>query len=750
MYRALGQLVYRRPGMIIGIWVGLAGVVAVCAPAPHRLRMSEPASMLPADSEFNRAMEVYGRAFPDQASRSQIVLIFERADGLRTSDRQVLGRLAGRLAALGEQTAEQWRVRSSSTHPLLRYRLDSPNGQAALILVDLDVNFMTHRASEAVAEVERVVREGLPVGLDFEVTGSAGIGRDYNYRSRIALERTTKVTILAVLIILVVVYRSLVGALVPLLSIGLSVYIAFGVLDFLALLGWSVSNAERTFTVVLLFGAGTNYALFWISRYHEELTRGRRRSKAAVDSTVHVAPAILASAGTTILGLMMLSAADMLLIHNAGKVLWMVLSISMLAATTLTPAMAVLLGSAFFWPARGERTTIGQRTLWPRVASEVVRRPVAVLIGGLIVLAVPAWASWTMPYRYDSFGEVAENSSSARGLKIARRNYAQGELFPTRFLVQSDELRGSSDQALAASNDLALRLRNIPSVSDVWHLGAPLGGRRNKVTDAFSKLPIAQEQAEPYYFSRADNMLLVEIMLRLPALSDQSARVFRGIQRVVETWAGDYFGQHHSYAVGQTAYIADIKAVADRDLNRIIGLVVAVIWLVVVVLIRRLWLSLFMLAATLLTFGTAMGLTHWLFVGLLGEQAIDYKVKVFVFVIIVAAGQDYNIFLITRVLEEARSYVRPEAVTRAIVVTGPVISSCGLIMAAALGSLVSSGLDLTKQLGFAFAAGILIDTFVVRPLLIPSFYLLVERGPAGPPGGAAGDRLEPPARPVPD
>jgi RND superfamily putative drug exporter len=152
-----------------------------------------------------------------------------------------------------------------------------------------------------------------------------------------------------------------------------------------------------------------------------------------------------------------------------------------------------------------------------------------------------------------------------------------------------------------------------------------------------------------------------------------------------------------------------------------------VIWLIVLACVRRFWLSVFMLAATLLTYAASLGLTEWVFVDLLGHPGIDYNIQIFVFVIIVAVGQDYNIFLVSRIRQEAQKFELGQAVARAVVVTGPVITSCGLIMAATLGSIATTDAGMMKQLGFALAVGILLDTFLVRPLLVPSFCLLTDR-----------------------
>ncbi len=757
MFRMLAQLVCRAPWICILLWIGMAVLTGLLAPDKDQLHLSEPASLLPPDSPLNTAMRFYAEAFPDQAARSRVVLVFERPTGITPDDRNFLKTLAQRLQREGRTGTEPWRVWSAETNPELGLRLNSADGQASMIVVGLDVNYITKRAAAVVEQVEKLARSELPLDLSLEVTGSAGIGREHNTRAQAALKRTTKVTITAVLIILALVYRSPLGALVPLVSIGISVFIAFRVLDFLALAGWSISEAERTFTVVLLFGAGTDYALFWISRYREELSGGRSRVGSAVDAMVRVGPAILASAGTTILGLTMLIWADMVIIHNSGKVLGIVLLIALLAAITLTPAVTILMGNAFFWPGSPASSfSVGQRHVWPKLAKDVVRRPYVVFFGGLFLIGLPAIRSANLAPKYDSFGEVPKGSSAERGLALAKAHFSEDELFSTRFLIESADFGSDARRARSASDELAARIAAVDGVSDVWHLGAPAGGRRGgELATLLNSLPggWARDQVAGHYFAEQKNVLQLEVMQQHPPLSPEAVAVFKAVQNTIDEWARQTLPMHIGtgsgalpmhigtsaragkeargplwsiHAVGLTPYIEDVKNLADADWARVIWLVIGVIWLIVVAVIRRVRLAIFMLVATLITYAAALGLTGWLFVDILGRSGVDYKVRILLFVVIVAVGQDYNIFLVTRMLEEIKSFDLNEAITRSVILTGPIISSCGLIMAATLGSLSSTGIDLTEQLGFACAVGILLDTFLVRPLLIPSFYLISE------------------------
>ncbi len=557
-------------------------------------------------------------------------------------------------------------------------------------------------------------------GLCLEITGEGGLGRDLSLATTRAYHRTTWVTVAAVLIILICVYRAPLAAFVPLISIGMSVYVALALLNRLAVSGWGVSNLERTFVVVLMFGSGTDYAMFWLARYREQSREGIG-VEAAAAATGGTGGAIAASAATTVIGLSMLLLADLSPTHNAGRALGLAIAISMAAALTLVPAVARLMGSPLFWPrviwAAGAETPSRQ---WGRLARAVVRHPSHILVGMAVLLFYPTWHGSRTPYRYDALGVVNSDSSAARGQRLAERHFSAEELFSWTFVLSSGpECSPTALDAYAAG--LAEACRRVDGVVDVWSLDKPFGSRP-------STSLVPQSWIRSYYVNDSLCSVRVEVMQPFPPLSDPAMDLCSRVTRSMEEWAGrNATADVRLHAVGLTPYILNIKALSDADQQRIMISVAAAIAVVVLIWVRRLGLTLIMVIATLVLYLATLAVTDWVFRAWLDGQALDWKIKLFLFVIMMAVGQDYNIFLVSRILEERRSRSAPEAALRAIVTTGPVISSCGLIMAATLGSIAATGLTFYQQLGFAFALGILLDTFVIRPVIVPACYLVGER-----------------------
>jgi len=759
MFQRLGGIVGQHPYRFIAAWSIVLVVCLLFSPDPERVSTAEPPTVLPAWAPSDRAFDILHRAFPNIAGRSRAVAIFERPGGLTGSDLEYLTDLARRLREHAQQY-EGWRVLAPADSPLHGQRLISTDGQCAMLVVLLDVNFTTHRASRLVDALESLMADGRPTDLRWEITGTAGLGRDYALVAERALDRTTRVTVTLVFIILALVYRAPLAALVPLLSITASVVIALKVLDYLALLGWDVSTREKLFTVVLLYGAGTDYAMFWISRYREELSAGSGAKAAAGVAMGTTGPAILAGAGTTILGLMSMIVAELVPVHNAGRIMGIVLVIGLLAATTLAPALALAMGRGLFWPTRPSRQAeIGLRRFWMTLAAFVVRRPAVMMLSGLVVMIPPMWTAWRLQFHYDTLAELPPDSSADRGARIAEGHFPAGQLYPSSLLVVLGQRRLSPQEASEVSAEIERASAAVPGVNDVRGLMHPAGtSPQAQVVNQAVRL-LGPPALEDYFLSADRSVLRVELVTPFEPLSVQAmetlGRARQAVRRTVDRLLG---AEVEVLAEGITAYISDVRDITRRDQRWVKALALLLIWLVVLVLVRDAWLSAFMLLATLATFGAALGLTEWVFVHLLGFGALDWKVELFLFVIVVAVGQDYNIFLVTRLFEELGSYDLKEATERAVVRTGPIISSCGLIMAATLGSLISAGLRLYEQLGFSLAAGMLIDTFLVRPLLIPSFFLLRYRlggsrpgqvraagvGSPGRPGGRIGGRVDSP------
>lgn len=501
MFRVLGSAVARRPTWILVGW-GVAGILLFAAERRFGgRRAAEPASFLPASSEEQRALALMTEAFPGLAARSQVAVIAFRPGGMVRDDFAWISTLAAGIRLHAEEHAYRWTVLSPSDG-YLRRRLTSEDGQAALVVVNTPAFYVSAAAAKAAEAVEGISRKGRPSGLRVELSGTAAAGRDFGRATGEGVHRTLWVTVACVVTILLLVYRSPVAAAVPLIGISVCTIFALRTLDLLAVLGWSVSDMERMFTVVLLYGAGTDFAMFWLARYREEWgasgMAGRRR--AVAEATHRVGAAIVASSATTILGLLTLVATEMVPTRNAGKVLGLALLWAPLAGVTLIPALACLAGRSLFWPnldASGTRNRTSG--MWSRLAAAVVQRPTMVLGLGAAVLLPPAVRAGFIRFRYDTMAELPAGSSSARGAAIAAEHFAPGALYPVTLLIRVPEDGPDLRTMRTLSEHAARAVGAVDGVVEVSDLSHPLGSRAGAPGGAEGFLVAAA--AEPFYLA---------------------------------------------------------------------------------------------------------------------------------------------------------------------------------------------------------------------------------------------------------
>jgi len=730
----IGPAVYRWRWLILLGWLavgtGLCMLAPTLDPTAH-----EPTSFLPKTNPYSRAVDALQKSFPGSSGLSQAVAVFERTDGkLSTGDLNAIEAIAAAIPKprpphMTARDLAGITVRSPKSLPLPTNPLKSLNGRAALVIVDVPSNFITIRSARIVDHVRAAAKAAnLPAGLSVSVTGSSGFGHDYAAAAERSHERIGLITLIAVVIILLVVYRAPAAALVPLVAISAAAFVAMKILAVGQHFGMHVGTGEKVFVFVLIYGAGMDYSMLFISRFGEFLDKGMSKGSAASEALGATLAAILASAGTDTLGLLMLSFAEYRAFRTSGAAIAAALIVALIASITLVPALSGLLGRRLFWPTR-KAGRVRKPKIWPVIARGVTARPAVVFAGVIALLAIPAVRGVKLTWIYDALAELKHESpegvgNAGVGIEAAKHHWPVGQIAPVTVLVQSPKPL-AIDQWEKLSGKLTKAAFGASGVQDVRSLTQPLGKNVDSLTRVALKFAVGQTRAE-YVSAKADTMRLHAVLdkpsLTLAAMADVAA-----IRQAVEKTLADANEPGLTVGLaGATAEMAQTRAVTQADFHRIAILVLAVIFAMILCLFRDAILAAFIVAATVLGYFATLGLAYWLIL-LAGQDGLDWKVEVFLFVVMVAVGVDYSIFLAARVSQEARTRAVPAAVSNALVHTGPVISSCGLIMAATLGSLMAGELKLFVQLGLALTLGMLIDTFIIRPMLLPAFITITRR-----------------------
>lgn len=758
MFRLLGKGVTRFWWLILAGWVAAAVLIKLAAPSWDDVTHDGDLAYLPATMTSVRAERLLAQAFPEGKAKSQMVLIVSRADGrLTRADLAV----ADHLAQLFQSPATaDLPVQRVLTHhdKLLGRRLvsqvSSERGQAVLVILELANEFMATDNVRVLARVEQCLAElprsiAVPPGLALGVTGSAAIGGDALTAAKESIANIEISTIVLVVAILLVVYRAPLLVLVPVLTMVISASVAMDLVAAATQMSWlefKIFKTTKIFVIVILFGGGTDYCLFLIARFREELARGFDQAQATAVALSRVADALLGSAITTVAGLGLMFFADFGKFRYSGPVIAVCLTVTLVACLTFSPALLRALGPWVFWPGRvvepgneprrRREVTLASRwdRFWARVAEGVLHRPGWVLLVTVAVLLPWAVMGWEVPISYDLLRDLDERRPSIVGTRLLQRHFAPGDIGPLTIVAHQDQGGLDTRQGEIRLARLTRELYEIPGVYSVRSLTEPLGDRPYVNPLNLKKAAARRHQrARETYLSTAPDwrgkVARFEVVFDRDPFAAESVALLGDIDDRLAGMARDpnseWYGAEFLYA-GTTAGNRDLRTVTESDQARIQWLVTAGVFLVLLILLRRPVVCLYLILTVLFSYFVTIGATEWAASWWFGEQfhGLDWKVPLFLFVILVAVGEDYNIYLATRVFEEQARYGPQEGLRRAVHHTGGIITSCGVIMAGSFVSMMTGTLRGIVALGFALTVGILLDTFVIRTVLVPAFLAL--------------------------
>jgi RND superfamily putative drug exporter len=801
IYGGLGVWVSRHWAAVVLAWIALAGGLELAhwrgwTPGWNDITLDGDLAHLPSDTTSLRGARLLAEAFPEDRAKSQIVLVIARSDErLAATDLQLAHSLARQLQELSGELPilDVWTPQTD----VVGRKLVSRDRRAILIVAQLASELMAVENLSLLERVRQVVVQAqsqAPAGLEIGITGSAAIGGDMLSCAAESIRNTERFTILLVVLILLLVYRAPLLVVVPMLAIGASIVVATDLVAILVGLsrhigpgdwGLKVFKTTKIFVVVLLYGAGTDFCLFLTARYKEELARGLSVPPAAAEALGRVGVALAASALTTIVGLATMAFADFGKFSSSGPVIAICLGVTLVSCLTLAPALLTGLGRAVFWPFglpvtapdRSEPSSgcpdhanLAIRT-WDMLAKTVVTYPGRILVASLLVLLPLAWRGRSTEVTYDLLSELTGDRPSVRGTALLRAHFPPGETGPLTVLVSCREKCFTSNGGLQTIGLLTKQLYEMPGVDSVRSLAEPLGDLPGSL-QPFTRAGLTKLAARSHPLTRArfvaqdsryeERVARFELILAhdpfSPAAIESVDRIARYLDALKSTGESPWTGAQFEL-VGTTAGLRDLKRVTESDRRLIEQLVVIAVLAVLLMLLRRPLICLYLIFSVLLSYFATMGIAELAFRHLYGDtyQGLDWKVPLFLFVILVAVGEDYNIYLVTRVFEEQRTHGHLAGIRRALVQTGGIITSCGIIMAGTFLSMMTGSLRGMSELGFALTLGIVLDTFFVRPVLVPSFLALLARraeharpAAADPShGGPAADHAHPGAPAVP-
>ncbi len=754
MFRRLGSLVVRGWPIILAFWAFLLVGLWFGSPTWEQVGKSGQFAYLPDDAPSRRADALYREAFPGQKPGSNIVLVISRANGPLTADdnrfvEEILAvRLKDALQPIGPEGVVA-RIRTPG-EGLTGVLLRSQDRQAALVYVELTTEFLDMQNWSKVDVVEAAVsdleRDGsMPAGLEIALAGSAVLGRDNGRAEAESAKAIEGWTILVVVLLLLIVYRAPLLAAIPLITVVVAVEVALRLLGLLAEYAHlNLFQGVKTYVTVVGYGAGVDYCLFLIARCREEWANGKSASVGVGVAIGRVGAAIAASAATVMFGIAMMGVAEFGKLRQAGLGIAFALAVVLLAALTFTPALLCLTGRWALWPRHNPRPLEANAEIdgfWAWLGRQLERRPAGIWLGTVVLMApfaVYAAAKFDL-VSYDLTRSIPTDSASAKGLRSLRQHFPAGTTGTVTVLVRNDrvDFRTKEGSAMVAelSRRLGVRAKEL-NLADQRSLAEPLGtmpAARAKIPQTPFAADGVRTKAAEYYVGNGipgGHVTRLELIPDEDPFTEAGLKHLDDLEAVVRAELPDALQDGTDVRLmGSAPGMRDLKTVTHRDQIRVDVAVVIGVFLVLVVLLRQPLLSFYLIVSVVFSYLTTIGVTLLVFAAFEPGPfpGLDWKVPFFLFTILVAVGEDYNIFLMTRVREEEKRHGPIVGVTAALSKTGGVITSCGIIMAGTFGSLFAGSLTELRQMGFALAFGVLLDTFVVRPVLVPAFLLFIRR-----------------------
>ncbi|NJC69658.1 MMPL family transporter [Planosporangium thailandense] len=653
----------------------------------NEVQRNDTAEYLPASAEATVVQQQI-RRFAGRDTMPAII-VYSRPSGLTPADRQkiasdvraVSDRLGGKLAA-------------SPLGPV-----PSADGQAAQVLVQ----FAGSDARKLQADIRWIrARVDDTPGLRAHVGGPGGIMADLMSVFDGINGMLLVVTAGIVLVILVFVYRSPILPFVVLGVAGISLGMSNGLVYLLAKNDiLTVSGQTQAILDVLVVGAGTDYALLLVSRFREELRRHASRYDAVRTAWRASVEPIVASASTVILGLLCMLVSDLKSTRGLGPVAAIGIGCALLCMLVLLPAALALCGRVAFWPflPRFGARPAEEHGVWARIAGLVGARPRTVWVATALLLV--AFAAGLFRLQSNGIPQTAQflgNPDSKVAQTDIGRHFPAGDGSPAIVIARADTLR-----------DVVRTAQSVPGVARaVPYAPTPPPGATPPIATPLPKI--------------VDGRVRVDVTLAVPADSDRAGDVVRALRAKLHALPGA-----DAEVGGFTAINLDVQTTAQRDRNLVIPLVLAVVFVVLMLLLRAVVAPLLLIVTVILSFFATLGVSGVVFRDVLGFAGADSSFPLFAFVFLVALGVDYNIFLMTRVREEAARRGHRPGTLAGLSVTGGVITSAGVVLAATFGALSVLPLVFVAEIAFTVAFGVLLDTLVVRSLMVPA--LTVDVGP---------------------
>jgi putative drug exporter of the RND superfamily len=758
IFRGIGKFAVKFRWVILIVWIAAAVVIPKALPSLASVTQGNNSAFLPASAPSEHATELAAPLGISLSVTPVPVIAAVSTGTLSAADQAYLTTLQADLGKV--KTVTKVRELGESAVPGPK----GVAGQAAQIQVLSDVSQNDQNAiSDLVDQLRSTITASHPpAGMQVHLAGDLAINVDQQKQSGQTGNEVQGASFVFILILLLIIFRSLLAPFITVIPALLSVTIAGPIIAELANHGLKVSQLAQLLLIVLLLGAGTDYGLFLVFRVRERLRLGDSSKEAVIAALTKVGESITFSALTVIAALLSLLFATFQIYSSLGIPLAIGIAVMLLAGLTLLPALLAIFGKAAFWPSKhkaGSETT----GLWGRFATRIVKRPGAALLIGVVVFG--ALSAAVVNYQSAGFGgtiSAPSGTDSAAGTDLINKYFPATAANPTNLVYVLPAPAWEPGQATAIAAATA-QLTKSPEFTAVTGPFNPVG------TTGFTPAEYQQlhgllgngtlpatAPAEPaaataagisgtqwtqaYQLYRATQQFVsadgktIQFETSLTAGDPSTTAALNavpGVRAAAEAVVPTLHATD-SGVTGEAPALYDISSISNSDLAHVIPIAIIVIGILLALVMRSLVAPLYLIASVALSYFAALGLAVLLFIELGNSGGITFILPFLLFIFLLALGEDYNILVMTRIREEAHHMPLRDAVAKAIGVTGTTVTSAGLVLAGtfAVFALVGgggSGGSQIRDVGFGLAVGVIMDTFVVRTVLVPCTVILLGR-----------------------
>jgi RND superfamily putative drug exporter len=688
MFAALGRFVTRFPWYVIGAWVLLAVVVVSLAPALTSTQ--DESEFLPKHYESIRAAQVQDDEFPS-ATQPGAIMVFDRTDGakLTAADSAKVAEIVKALDADVKDEAVLKKVFSAA-----EVQPAAENGLVQLGVVGLakDASGFDTPAMDAAKQLRKDAKPLVKdTGLRVQMTGAAPQQLDSQESGDKTLAIVGAATILLIIVLLALIFRSIIICLMPVLTVFVASQVAIG------LIAWAndifdlkADSSIEVILIVVLYGIGTDYILFFLFRYREQLRAGADTKSSVVHALERAGEAIASAGGAVIVAFMALVLSSLSIFRSIGPALAIAVAVTLVAALTLVPAVVTLLGKRLFYPSK-KYLQEPESARFAAVGQRLGRRPAVFAAASGLVLAVLAIFALGFNPTFDFNASLPKDVESTQALNTLQKSLPPGSTDPTTVVLVSDG--ALSADALPAFQQALEGARGVAKV-------------------------------EPGVLSESGKAAIFSVTLDHDPGSDASIANVKGpIRAAAHDAAGD---GATAYVGGTTSVFVDMNKAMSRDYAVVFPVAALVIMLILALLLRSLVAPIYLMVSVGLGFAATLGATVLVIQHLKGDSGLIFLLPIYIYLFVVALGTDYNILMIARLREEAREGRNPhDAAAEALKHAGPTIAAAGVILAGTFASLMLGGDSLIISMGFALSFGIFTAAFVMAMFFTPALTALI-------------------------